>query len=84
VNPGTTHVASFAEQLAADLAGVLGGDLVGVYRHGSLAMGCFNPDRSDVDLLVVTDNALSRGQRRAVAELMVARSAPLGPWSCRC
>lgn len=31
----------------------LGGNLVGIYLHGSLAMGCFNPDTSDVDLLLV-------------------------------
>ena len=31
----------------------LGSHLVGVYLHGSLAMGCFNPEASDVDLLVV-------------------------------
>ena len=52
--------------------------MVGVYLHGSLAMGCFNPDRSDIDLLVVTHKALSPQQRRAVAELMVARSG--APW----
>lgn len=28
-------------------------NLVGIYLHGSLAMGCFNPARSDIDLLVV-------------------------------
>lgn len=28
-------------------------NLVGVYLHGSLAMGCFNPGKSDIDLLVV-------------------------------
>jgi len=30
-----------------------GGNLVGVYLHGSMAMGCFNPNKSDLDLLVV-------------------------------
>jgi Domain of unknown function (DUF4111)/Nucleotidyltransferase domain len=74
VNSRTAHAVSFTEHLAADLAGILGGDLVGVYLHGSLAMGCFNPDRSDIDLLVVTHQALAPQQRRAVAELMLARS----------
>ena len=32
---------------------IIGDDLAGIYLHGSLAMGCFNPDRSDIDLIVV-------------------------------
>lgn len=32
--------------------------LVGIYLHGSLAMGCFNPDRSDIDVLVVIDKEM--------------------------
>lgn len=28
-------------------------NLTGVYLHGSMAMGCFNPEKSDLDLLVV-------------------------------
>ncbi len=31
-----------------------GEELVGVYLHGSLAMGCFQPETSDIDLIVVT------------------------------
>ena len=32
---------------------ILGDELVGVYLHGSAAMGCFNPAKSDLDLLIV-------------------------------
>ena len=32
---------------------VLGNNLVGVYLHGSAAMGCFNPKKSDLDFLLV-------------------------------
>jgi len=38
---------------------ILADDLVGVYLHGSLAMGCFNPQRSDIDLLVVTRQGMT-------------------------
>lgn len=34
-------------------------NLVGVYLHGSLAMDCFNPKKSDVDLLVVCETEIS-------------------------
>ncbi|OBZ09062.1 hypothetical protein A8L34_23245 [Bacillus sp. FJAT-27264] len=37
----------------------LGDNLVGVYLHGSLAMGCFNPSRSDIDVLIVIKETLS-------------------------
>ncbi|MUT68824.1 aminoglycoside adenylyltransferase domain-containing protein [Paenibacillus sp. NEAU-GSW1] len=37
----------------------LGENLVGIYLHGSLAMGCFNPSRSDIDLLVIVKERLS-------------------------
>ena len=44
---------------------VLGEKLCGVYLHGSLAMGCFDPEKSDIDLIVVgrsemTDNEKTR------------------------
>ena len=32
-------------------------NLVGVYLHGSLAMGCLNPEKSDLDLILVTENS---------------------------
>ncbi|WP_394189294.1 aminoglycoside adenylyltransferase domain-containing protein [Paenisporosarcina quisquiliarum] len=34
-------------------------NLVGVYLHGSLAMDCFNPNKSDVDVLVVCEREIS-------------------------
>ena len=30
-------------------------NLVGVYLHGSWVMGCFNPEKSDLDLILVVD-----------------------------
>jgi predicted nucleotidyltransferase len=46
------------ERFAGGLAELLGGQLVGVYLHGSLALGCFDPAESDVDFLVATELAL--------------------------
>ena len=42
---------------------VLGDSLLGIYLHGSAAMGCFNPRKSDLDLILVTDTALSHGTK---------------------
>jgi predicted nucleotidyltransferase len=38
---------------------ILGDNLAGFYLHGSLAMGCFNPLRSDIDFLVVIKEPLT-------------------------
>lgn len=40
-----------------------------VYVHGSLAMGGFQPDQSDVDLLLVTSRSLDLTEREAVLNL---------------
>ncbi len=50
---------------------IFGSNLTGVYLHGSLAMGCFNPEKSDIDLLVVTDAPAEREQKRRLLELCV-------------
>ena len=34
-------------------------NLTGIYLHGSLAMGCFNPDKSDIDLIIVVKNNIT-------------------------
>lgn len=46
-------VLSYAQQLAAGLALLSGGRLVGAYVHRSAALGGWIPGRSDVDLLFV-------------------------------
>ncbi len=50
----------------------LAGNLAGVYLHGSLAMGCFNPAKSDVDLLLVVHHACSMEQWKRLARLIIA------------
>lgn len=57
----------------AALQQALRGKLRAIYLHGSLAMGGFNPDTSDIDLLVVV-NSLTQPERRELAELLLAHS----------
>lgn len=68
-----------AVTLTERMAVVLGHELVGVYLHGSLAMGSFNPRRSDLDLLVVTRKTLQVAERRNLMELMVEVSRQPAP-----
>jgi streptomycin 3"-adenylyltransferase len=64
-------------RLVSALRSRLERDLVGVYLHGSLAMGCFNPAASDVDLLAVTKGSpIVDAQKRIVEELLKLSKAP--------
>ncbi|MFW5691812.1 MAG: aminoglycoside adenylyltransferase domain-containing protein [Chloroflexota bacterium] len=64
------HVESFITMLED----VLADDLTGVYLHGSLAMGCFTPARSDIDLLVVNRQTSSKDQIRAITRYLLDHS----------
>ena len=64
-----------AIELANEFAGrskeILGGNLVGVYLHGSAVMGCFNPAKSDIDLIVVVENGLTEEVKRRFMNMVV-------------
>ena len=49
-------------------------NLIGIYLHGSLAMNCFNPLRSDLDLLVVTKREMTIETTRQIAEFLLENS----------
>jgi streptomycin 3"-adenylyltransferase len=72
------QVDQLLNEIVTTLKGLLGANLVGVYLHGSLAMGSFNPQTSDVDFLVVTSDKLSPETRRELASalLRLTKHAP--------
>ncbi|MGG0670982.1 aminoglycoside adenylyltransferase domain-containing protein [Sporosarcina koreensis] len=49
-------------------------DFVGFYIHGSLAMGGFNPNSSDIDILVVTNKAMDVKVKRLLAQFFLGYS----------
>ncbi len=51
---------------------VFGDNLTGVYLHGSLAMGCFQPEKSDIDLLLVAEQEPSDAEKLAFMKQVVA------------
>ena len=51
---------------------ILYDNLTGIYLHGSLAMGCYNEKKSDIDLLVVVKNDVSRETKRRYMDMVVA------------
>ena len=54
---------------------ILRDNLVGVYLHGSLVMGCFNPQKSDIDLIIVIDKPISDSIKRAYLDMVVLFNA---------
>ena len=61
-----------AEHFTAESKRILGDNLVGVYLHGSAVMGCFNPQKSDVDLLVVVNEEPTDAVKRAFLNMVVS------------
>jgi streptomycin 3"-adenylyltransferase len=62
------------QHLLVDLTKQLESNLMGVYLHGSLALGCFNPRTSDIDLLVLTDREIPLLTKKALVHLLLSIS----------
>jgi streptomycin 3"-adenylyltransferase len=70
------EVQAYLDRVVSTLRDGLGDELVGVYLHGSLAMGAFHPGRSDVDILAVCATSLPRERRMAIGAALVAIPTP--------
>jgi predicted nucleotidyltransferase len=58
------------EELEGHVRDLLGSNLRGMYVYGSLAFECYNPARSDVDVLVVTRRRMAPETRRALSSIL--------------
>jgi len=72
------RVKALIGKLINALKSILGENLIGVYLHGSLAMGGFVPGQSDVDVMVVAENALSDRQKESLAKSCLSLSKEIG------
>ena len=54
---------------------ILGDSLAGIYLHGSAVMGCFNPLKSDLDLIVVVSRPLTDPVKKEYMDMVVHCSA---------
>ena len=54
---------------------ILEEDLTGIYLHGSAAIGCFNPGKSDIDLIVVADVPMTDLVKREYMDMVVGLNA---------
>ena len=68
------NVKAQVNHLVDAFGSLLNANMAGVYLHGSLAMGCFNPQRSDIDLLVVTHEPTDLATKRDLIKVLLAYS----------
>ncbi len=54
---------------------ILGDNLVGVYLHGSAVMGCFHPQNSDLDFIIVIQHDLNAAVKRQYMDMVVAQNS---------
>ena len=59
-------VRAYLSELVARARGVLGDDLIGAYAAGSLALGAYVPGRSDVDVALVSVDAIGPDRKHAL------------------
>jgi streptomycin 3"-adenylyltransferase len=67
------------DQIVRSLYEIEGINLIGVYLHGSVAMDCFNPVHSDVDLLVLIDQPPAADHRLAWMQTFLQLSGNPSP-----
>lgn len=76
-----TDVNAVLRVLLSDARTVLGEQFIGLYVHGSLAGGDFNPDRSDVDVVIVTAGVLPKAILRELAAMHARLTSSRMKWS---
>ena len=67
-------IRGFLNDVVSGFRDFLDVNLTGVYLHGSLATGCYNRAKSDIDLLIVVKKPLDEDERRRFALLCVTFS----------
>ena len=60
------------EEFVSRSKAIFDANLTGIYLHGSAVMGCFNPKKSDLDLLVVIKEDISNETKRRFMDMVVA------------
>src|SRR6266478_1587175 len=75
------EINSVLEELLSRVRAILGRCFVGMYLDGSLAIGDFEPDKSDLDFVVVTDGELSAETFRDLKTMHEDIAAGASKWA---
>ena len=63
------------QELTEKIQKILGDKLTGIYLHGSAVMGCFNPLKSDIDLIIVANEDIAKGTKEELMDLIIEQNA---------
>jgi hypothetical protein len=78
-----TEINQALAELEARIRAILGRQFVGMYLYGSLAIGDFDPQNSDIDFLVVTDGEVPEDVFAALKEMHAGVDQGGSPWAGR-
>lgn len=76
-----TDVNAVLAHFLIQIRAILGDQFRGMYLDGSLALGDFNPETSDIDFIVTTDADLSDDQFLALRTMHARFNASDSPWA---
>jgi hypothetical protein len=68
-------------QMEAEIRLALGDQFIGMYLYGSLALGDFNPQKSDIDFIVVTAQELTDELRQALQAMHLRIASGPSRWA---
>ncbi|WNG36217.1 DUF4111 domain-containing protein [Archangium violaceum] len=74
--PIAPEVARYGAEVVNRLRTLLGGELVGAYLIGSVALEGYEPGRSDIDIIAVCAHPLETRTKQAIAEALDHRVLP--------
>ena len=69
LQPGDTKD-EIIEKYVNRSAEILKGKLTGIYLHGSAAMGCYQPKKSDLDFIVVVNENMTDAEKREYMDMV--------------
>lgn len=70
----TMEYTTILERIKEQYQDILRDELIGIYVHGSIAFGCFNPKKSDIDFLVVIKQTLSLEAKKRMIQVLMELS----------
>ena len=70
----TTEIKEYVFTILGQVKERLGENFKGFYLHGSLAMDGFNPESSDIDVIVVTDDPITLENKKELAQYLLSVS----------
>ncbi|KGX91417.1 aminoglycoside adenylyltransferase domain-containing protein [Pontibacillus marinus] len=70
----SSDIKEFIFTLQKEVTKIIDDNLVGIYLHGSLAMGGFYPNSSDIDILIVTNKSITVNTKRKLAKFFLLYS----------